>query len=479
MPETVQMINHGSGTQIGNVTGNVTINASHNLSLDLTAKLDALLGLVQMRPNIETMNYDPYSIIRPVLAVGNDILLAVRSNGKALLLGNDRDKYIDASSWQNIVSVGATRDGCIGLRSDGTCVATGQHIIGNGDIFRWNNVVSIACGAFHAIALHFDGKVSACGVNTKNQCEVRVWRDIKAIACGAFHSVGLKNDGTVIAVGDNFHGQCNVASWQDIVQIAAGHTCSVGLTKQGDIVVAGISIAFADDYKSWKNIKSIVCGFHHIVALKQDGTVVSSGMQIHGEAYVGNWDNIIAVAAGFNATAGLRADGKIFVTNDNYTVYNNYVNLDIDNWRLFKCEEVIQSRFIQALEKIKSIVERMNDEILECRKLINLFSTENRDNFSDTFKYGLYSSAKAIWEMNAECESMPDLHQLIILLSGSLSAFIEKMDKIGPKDSIIFKLTAEACAEFEDYEQMFRRAKSNIAYVYNSYQNKQDKEILV
>ena len=124
-------------------------------------------------------------------------------------------------------------------------------------------------------------------------------------------------------------------------------------------------------------------------------------------------------------------------------------------------------------------MERMDDEILECRKLIDLFSTENSDNFSDTFKYGLYSSAKSIWEMNAECKNMPDIHQLIILLSGSLSTFIEKLDKIGPKDSVTFKLTTEACAEFEDYEQMFRQAQSNITYMYNSYQSKQDKEIFV
>ena len=74
---------------------------------------------------------------------------------------------------------------------------------------------------------------------------------------------------------------------------------------------------------------------------------------------------------------------------------------------------------------------------------------------------------------------MPDLHQLIILISGSLSAFIENLDKVGSKDSVTFKLTAEACAEFKNYEQMFRQAKSSIAYMYNSYLSKQDKEIFV
>lgn len=202
-------------------------------------------------------------------------------------------------------------------------------------------------------------------------------------------------------------------------------------------------------------------------------------MRILGEAYVGNQDNIIAVAAGLNATAGLKSDGKMFVTNYKYTIYNDYANIDIDNWRLFKGEEVRQSRFIQALEKIKSTIERMDDEILECRKLIDLFSTENLDNFSDTFKYGLYSSAKSIWEMNEECKNMPDLYQLIILLSSSLSIFIESLDKIGPKDSVTFKLTVVACAEFGYYEQMFQQFKSSIAYMYNSYQSKLDKEILV
>ncbi len=464
----INMINQGSGAQIGQVNGDITIN--NNVPPTLEAKLDTILGLIQPRSDFEIMNYDPASIIRPVLAVGNNHLIALRDNGRPLRFGFERDKYIDISSWQNIVAVGATREGCVGLRSDGTCVAIGQYIVGNGDIFRWKNVISVACGAFHALALHSDGKVSACGMNLKHQCEVDGWRDVKAISCGTYHSVGLKNDGTVVAVGDNFYGQCNVEMWKNVIQVAAGLMYTVGLTDKDKIIIAPQSMW--PSCGEWSNIKSIASGLNHIVALKQDGAVVSTGLYIHGQANVGNWDHIIAVAAGFNATAGLQSDGKIVVTNDKYTQYTDYVDINIDNWRLFKGEKVGLSRYNQALNKIKAIIDTIDCEIQKCRKLI----LENSDSFSSVFKAGLYSSAKSIWEMNTECSNMPDIHQQIILHSAALADFIEALDKIGPKDSVTFKLTEKACAVFIMYESIFQQVKANISELY-ARENKQGKEI--
>ena len=217
---------------------------------------------------------------------------------------------------------------------------------------------------------------------------------------------------------------------------------------------------------NWSDAKSIASGLNHLAVLHKDGTVTNCGMNIHGEDSVERWDNIISIAAGYNATAGLRADGRIFVTNNQYSDYIKFVNIDINNWRLFKNESFVekQTKYANMLNKIRVLLEKIDAEMPKYIKLTNLFLFHKiqTDVFSGIFKSGLYSYAKDIWEMHTECENMTTLHHLITLHSAAFSDFIEALEKTGPKDATTFKLTAKACVVFITYEKLFKQIKTEV-----------------
>ena len=128
--------------------------------------------------NVFSLQYDPYSRIRPVIA--------------------------------------ARGHHTVGLNKDGSVIAAGCSDHGQCNVRAWQDIVAIAAGSGSTVGLKADGTVVAVGSNEYDQCNVSSWRDIVAIADGEWHTVGLKKDGTVIAVGDNGHGETDVGEYKSV-----------------------------------------------------------------------------------------------------------------------------------------------------------------------------------------------------------------------------------------------------------------------
>ena len=154
-----------------------------------------------------TYGYDPQSLLRPVIGVGQNHALAAMKNGHVRATGANDDQQCNTHSWRDIVSVVGCWKGSIGLRADGVCVATGLNVIEDGSLFRWTDIAAISTGSFHVLGLKADGTVLSFGRNPFGQCDVSHWQNVKDIAAGSNHSVALLENGTVIATGKNDYGQ--------------------------------------------------------------------------------------------------------------------------------------------------------------------------------------------------------------------------------------------------------------------------------
>ena len=90
----------------------------------------------------------------------------------------------------------------VGLKSDGKVLGQGNNRNGECNVHRWQDIVAIcACGGRTA-GLKSDGTVVAAGDNQYGQCDVDSWRDIVSIYVIGRNTAGLRSDGTVVAVGN-------------------------------------------------------------------------------------------------------------------------------------------------------------------------------------------------------------------------------------------------------------------------------------
>jgi len=105
---------------------------------------------------------------------------------------------------RNVLAAG--RRHTVAIREDGTAVAVGDNRLGQCDVGDWRDIVSVAAGNVHlatntgnahTVGLRGDGTVMASGWNRHGQCEMSGWRDIVAIAAGWCRTVALRADGTV------------------------------------------------------------------------------------------------------------------------------------------------------------------------------------------------------------------------------------------------------------------------------------------
>ena len=248
---------------------------------------------------------------RKTIAIGNDHVVGLKSDGTVVATGWNDDGQCDVEDWTDIVAVAADYVHTVGLKSNGTVVATGDNDDGQCDVEDWTDIVAVAAGDNHTVGLKSDGTVVAAGKNDAGQCDVDGWTDIVAVAVGYDYTVGLKSDGTAVAVGSNYGDQCDVSGWRDIVAVAAGDFHTVGLESNGTVVATGDNDDGQCDVSGWRDIVAVAAGSGHTVGLKSDGTVVAVGNNWAGQCDVSDWTNIVAVAADLYLTVGLKSDGTV------------------------------------------------------------------------------------------------------------------------------------------------------------------------
>lgn len=258
------------------------------------------------------------------------------------------NQEVDTSDWEDIVDVSSGYSHTVGLRSDGRVVATGYNKDKRCNVSFWRNIVDISAGRFHTVALRTDGTVVATGDNDFHQCDVSEWEDIIAVAAGDSHSVGLKADGTVVSTGyivsDPLSSWSNIvaidafgdftvgyradgsvvtypdymlseAGWTDLTQLVYfdlhGYTHMVGLHSDGTVSYASSSEEYLYDTSRWTDIVSVSVAGSHVVGLKEDGTVVAVGNNSYGACNVSYWTDIVSAYAVSTLTIGIRSDGTL------------------------------------------------------------------------------------------------------------------------------------------------------------------------
>ena len=375
-------------------------------------------------------DYEAGSLLRPVVGVGQDHVLAVASNGHVRSTGLNDEQQCNTHSWRDVVSVTGCWKGSIGLHADGTCVAAGLNVIENGDLFRWTNIATLAAGAFHVIGLKTDGSVVSFGRNPFGQCNVTAWKNIKGIAAGNNHSVGLLDDGTVIASGKNDRGQCDVNDWKGVKQIVAAADHTIALLTDGTVIGCGNLGTMRLD--ALKDSTAIATGEQHAVGLMENGCVVNTGADVAGLSDVERWHDMIAISAGFATTIGVRADGRVFVTRDKHKSFF----LDTGSWKLFENSEAgqMQSRFDSALEEYKQKLLAAKTQAFKVSPFISQYH-ENIKILDFSLFPAEYEKLKSmsadIYRMYAASASMPTIHNLVEMY---LSAFCEMNNTIEEKD---------------------------------------------
>jgi len=269
--------------------------------------------------------------VRASVATGGDHMVALKSDGTVVAVGDNHDGQCDVSGWTDIIAVAASEWSTVGLKADGTVVVAGKkasdcwmdlhdvvaiqaassqiaciradgtvvmpgdNTFGQSNVAGWTDIIAIDMDFSHTIGLKADGTVVIAG--SKNGLDESTWSDIVAVAAGARHSVGLKADGTVVAGGFTSEGQCDVGEWTDIVAICAAGGHTVGIKADGTVVAVGDHSDGQCDVSSWSGIVEIdaaggsICG-DNTIGLKADGTAVAVGSNGDGQCEVGNWTNI-------------------------------------------------------------------------------------------------------------------------------------------------------------------------------------------
>ena len=229
------------------------------------------------------------------VSAGAGFTVGLKMNGTVIAIGYDDNDRFSVDDWQDIVAVSAGRGHTVGLKADGTVVVAGKETM-NGKAIpltgNWDNIIKVSAGYAFTVGLKSDGTVVSEGYNPDGQCDVEDWTDIVDISAGTYHTVGLKSDGTVVTVGYNQYGECDVRGWKDIVAVSAGKYLTVGLKADGTVVAAGRNHRGQCDVSEWKDIVAIDAGASNTVGIKSDGTVVAIGWDEYGQCNTSDWNNI-------------------------------------------------------------------------------------------------------------------------------------------------------------------------------------------
>lgn len=245
------------------------------------------------------------------LSAGGWFTAALRPDGTAAAVGDNREQQCMVGSWLNIRSICAGWAHTVGLRTDGTVVAAGYNGDGRGATEQWRDMVAVSAGQWHTVGLKSNGRVLGIGCDNDGRIAVDGWQEIIGISAGRNHTVGLRADGTAVAVGDNQDGQCGLDTWSNLSAVSAGGAHTLGLKRDGTVEAAGSNEEGQCNVRDWSGITAVSAGYYHSVGLKADGTVVAVGYNEYGQCDVSDWTDIVAISAGGWHTLGLKSDGSI------------------------------------------------------------------------------------------------------------------------------------------------------------------------
>ena len=246
-------------------------------------------------------------------------ILALRSDGSAVYLGDDAEIARQVDNWRDIVSIAVTPDGAYGLRRDGRVEqAGGWDFMGQIHVDEprtWSNVkklVTATCGeGQYVLALRHDGRAEFVFDNIRWTGSPDRLCDVES--SGWLH-MGLKEDGTVIVMGtDTDIVWEDVSRWTDIVELHAGDSSAVGLRSDGTVVWSGY--ADMSPLSSWRNVERLFTDDNNFIVLGlcADGSVLTWCEQKDYRSYdlsgLGLWHDIIRAEFNSRYAVALTADG--------------------------------------------------------------------------------------------------------------------------------------------------------------------------
>lgn len=174
-----------------------------------------------------------------------DTAAGLRRDGKVLCAVSRIDKAGLAESVQNsdklinVIEVECSEDHLVALKSDGTVVALGNNENGQCDVDDWTDIARVNAALGVTIGLKKSGTM-IWTVGEYDLSALKDWKDIIAISSSSFHVVGLRADGTVCADAIRDPGErINVNGWDNIVAVSAGRDHTVGLKADGTMVISG------------------------------------------------------------------------------------------------------------------------------------------------------------------------------------------------------------------------------------------------
>ncbi len=323
--------------------------------------LDILHKLQEMYCPPQTFSAGPY------------VAVAIQNNNKAIATkyvgaktyivnGVERQRYFgqdQVQSFDNLISIAASRDFTCGLDAKGFVRCTGKKEVCN-TISSWSNVVGIRSSTCNVLALKNDGTAVAATCESfmcDKAIKVKEWRDVIAITASNSYSVAITVDGQIITTDlsglPKFKEEINKlnANNEIYIDIADCGYLLIPLRYDGKVCVARPDGAqAAPDLPSvvlkWENVKSVHAN-SSIYALSKNGSVYSYGEVSAGDDQVAQWENIIAFSAGSNNNLGLTSEGTLISTKYvrseaeiNYNLNFNYGQCDIDDFNVTPAAEI-------------------------------------------------------------------------------------------------------------------------------------------
>ncbi len=239
---------------------------------------------------------DWVTAVTPMISVGYQHSLALRSDGTVLSWGSDQSGQLGSGvlpyetrpgrvqTLTNFQGIAAAVSHSLAIGRDATVWAWGANEVGQlGDGTTANRsapvqvkgllgVSKVCGGSSYSLALRTDGSVWAWGENhfgvfgngsqASSPVAVQVPGvvEVSAIACGNQHVLALQRDGSVLAWGSNLEGALGDGSTLDrlnpvkvqalsgVVAIAAGNDFSAALRQDGTVWEWGITAPYSDPH---------------------------------------------------------------------------------------------------------------------------------------------------------------------------------------------------------------------------------------
>lgn len=279
------------------------------------------------------------------VSVNEHCIVAIKNDGTV-----HSTKFQDViSKWTDIIDVSVGDNFVVALTSDGKVCLAGNNKNNSIDVSLWHDIVDVTAGADYVVGISRDGYAHATGDNDKGQLNVDDWNNIVAVDAGLNHTLGLKKDGTVVAQGaENMfksYGECAVSEWIDVTYISAGYGLSMGAKKDGTLLYAGGNpeyfgpddSGYNSDISTYTGIEDVSAGKYGFAARQGDGTVVLNGRNLCGECYVEDLTGMASVVCGETYILGLQFDGTLRVLQCKHTsktVEADYIDSNyIESWK--------------------------------------------------------------------------------------------------------------------------------------------------